>query len=516
MKADFRDNKLILLQIALLSGVSLLLRLVNLGYSDFQGDEILTLCRYTDYSSLHKFISFILQQKKGPLQYLLTCAYSIFDPKFSSEFALRLPFALVNLLALICLFILVYRLFTLEIAIYSGFLFATNGIILAFARIVQYQSFVILGGLIGILGLVLSLREERWRVPGLYLSSLFAAMSLLAHFDATFFIPPMMVLVVHWWLKFRGQPGFARLRMHLFAAGAILAFLVLGFYSVYALRLGPSRVDYWQSRMVGDTTNFVRLFQFYNPGPIFWICLAAIILGFTRIRNSLSWQVLLAWILPPLIFMSFIFNDSRTHAYTYMLPLFIVAGIGIDAFVGWMRPFFKGRSFQLVRASVIIVFLIFSYISYSIFIDSNPEYPWYPKHVLGMNFEGGFVAGTFGFPYGRDLREIGNWFQKLPDNGDLLMVSNEKRQIMSFYIPSKIHYRAKYSLPDFPKEVSAPHGIYIVIIQGPQTWTKHLWGLSLDEWHERFAPVQDFYNDEGQVVASIYYLTQEQVNAEFP
>jgi hypothetical protein len=515
MKLTFPKNKIIALELVLLSGVSIILRLVKLGYSNFQGDEILALCRYTDFPSLHKFISFFLQQKKGPLQFLITCGYSVFDPKFSSELALRLPFAIANLIALVCFFFLVYRLFNPESAIYSSFLFATNGIILAFARIVQYQSFVILGGLIGILGLVLSLKEEKWRVPGLYLSSLFAAMSLLAHFDAAFFLPPMMVLVVHWWLKFRGQPGFARLRMHLFAAAAILAFLVLGFYLAYALRLGPSRVDYWQGRMVGDTTNFIRLFQFYNPGPIFWICVAAIILGFTRIRNSLSWQVLLAWILPPLIFMSVIFNDSRTHAYTYMLPLFIVAGIGIDTFVGWFGSFFKGRFYQAAQVTVIIVFLLFSYISYSIFIDNNPEYPWYPKHVLGMKFDGGFVAGTFGFPYARDMREIGNWFQKLPDNGDLLMVSNEKRQITSFYIPSKIRFRAKYSIPDFPKEVSAPQGIYILIVQGPQTWTKHLWGLSLDEWHEKFTPLQDFYNEQGQVVASIYFLTQEQINTEF-
>jgi hypothetical protein len=237
--------------------------------------------------------------------------------------------------------------------------------------------------------------------------------------------------------------------------------------------------------------------------------------GFTRIRNSLSWHVLLAWVLPPLIFMAVIFNDSRTHAYTYMIPLFIVAGIGIEAFIGWLRTFFQGRSFQLVHAAVLLMFLIFSYVSYSIFIDQDPEYPWYPKRVLGMELEGGFVAGTFGFPYSREWRDIGRWFEELPDNGDLIMVANEKRQIVRFYVPPKIRNRFKYSLPNFPGEVHAPHGVYILIVHGPQNWMRHLWGLPLDAWHEKYVPLHDFVNENGQVVASVYYLTQEQVNSDF-
>lgn len=515
MKAKFRNNKFIAVQIVLLMGVSTLLRFLSLGYSDFQGDEILTFCRISDFKTVYQIPAYLLRQGKGPLQYLITCTYSLFDPAFSSESTLRLPFAIANLLALACFFLLVYRLFTLPIAIYASFLLATNGIFIAFARIVQYQSFVILGGVIGILGLVLAIKDEKWRALGLYLSSLFAAMSLLSHFDAAFFLPPMAVLIVHWWLKFHDQPEFARLRWHLIAAGSIFAFLVLGYYTVYVLRMGPARLGYWESRMTGDTTNIVRLFQFYNPGPVFWISAGAVILGFTRIRNSIGWQVILAWFLPSLFFMAVIFNDSRTHAYTYMLPLFIVAGIGIDVLMVWLRTRVQGRSYQIVQASVLTIFLIFSYISYSVFIDQDPEYPWYPKRVLGMKFDGGFVAGTFGFPYSREWREIGRWFEELPDNGDLIMVSNEKRQIARFYVPSKVRFRQKDSLPTFPGEVSAPNGVYILIVDAPQTWMKQFWGLSLDKWHEKFSPQQDFHNREGRIVASIYFLTQAQIESEF-
>ena len=515
LTTELRNNKFIVLQIALLIGISFLLRLQGLGYSDFQGDEILTLCRVSDYKNPSQFFAYLFGQRKGPVQYLITCAFSIFDPVFSSELALRLPFAIANLLALACFFLLVCRLFKLPTAIYASFLFATNGIFIAFARIVQYQSLVILGGVVGILGLALALQHEKWRVAGLYLGFASIAISILAHFDGVFFVPPMAVLVLHWWLKFRNQPDFARLRMHLIAAATLSMFLVLGFYIAYGLHLGPSQLDYWESRRTSVSTDILQLFQFYNPGPVVWICLGWVLLGLTCIRRSIGWQVILAWLLPSLIFMVLIFKDSRTHAYTYLLPLLIVAGIGIDAMIGWLQTLLRNRSFRVVEAAVLATFLIFSYLSYEVFIDHDPEYPWNPKHVLGMTFEGGFLEGTFGFPYSRGWRSIGGWFQGLSDNEDLILVTNEKRQIATFYLPSNVRNRDRYSTSEFPGEIRAPRGLYILIVQEPQSWAYQLWGLSLNAWHEKFAPLYDFVNEEGRIVASVYFLTPEQIETEF-
>ena len=333
---NIRNNKLATLQIGLLLTVSILLRIVGLGYSNFQGDEINALCRLSDFGTSVQFLAYLLGQRKGPVQFLVTCALSIFDPSFSSELAVRLPFAIANLAALICFFLLAYRLFTLPIAIFSSFLFATNGIFIAFARIVQYQSFVILGVTVGILGLTLSLQNERWRVLGLYLGFLSAAVGLLAHFDAVFVLPPMAVLVVHWWIKFRNQPDFSRLLKHLIAAASLFAFMVLGFYIAYVMRLSSFQTDYWGERINGESTNILYLFEFYNPGPALWIYLGLVVVGLTRIRRSLDWQVLLAWLLPPLIFMAVVFKDLRTHAYTYLLPLLIIAGVGIDICISWI------------------------------------------------------------------------------------------------------------------------------------------------------------------------------------
>ena len=97
----------------------------------------------------------------------------------------------------------------------------------------------------------------------------------------------------------------------------------------------------------------------------------------------------------------------------------------------------------------------------------------------------------------------------------MTLVTNEKRQIATFYLPSRAHNRHKYSLPEFPGEIDAPQGIYVLIIQGPQNWLQHLWGLPLAEWHEKFVSLQDFANEEGRIVASIFFLTPEQIESEF-
>jgi hypothetical protein len=240
-----------------------------------------------------------------------------------------------------------------------------------------------------------------------------------------------------------------------------------------------------------------------------------VVLGFTRIRKSIGWQVTLAWFLPALLFMVMIFRDSRTHAYTYILPLFIVAGIGIDAIIGWLHALLRGKSSQIAQAVVLTTFMFFSYISYAIYIDHDPEYPWYPKRVLGMELEGGYLSGTFGFPYSRAWRDIGSWFQSLPNNEDVFLVTNEKRQFATFYLPAKAHNRYKYSLPEFPRELRAPDGLYILIIHRPQSWMDQLWGYSSDGWHEKFVPLHDFVNEEGRIVASVYFLTQGQIETEF-
>ena len=94
-------------------------------------------------------------------------------------------------------------------------------------------------------------------------------------------------------------------------------------------------------------------------------------------------------------------------------------------------------------------------------------------------------------------------------------MTNEKFQFITFYLPANVRNMYKYSEKHVPEQISAPDGVYILIVQGPQSWMEELWGLSLNAWHEKFVPLKDFTNEKGEVVASVYFLTPEQIEQEF-
>lgn len=77
--------------------VTLWLRLSNLGYSNYQGDEIKAL--YLPQLG-ENLLDFLLRQRKGPIQFLVTYGMRIFNPSYDNELLMRLPFALAGILAI--------------------------------------------------------------------------------------------------------------------------------------------------------------------------------------------------------------------------------------------------------------------------------------------------------------------------------------------------------------------------------------------------------------------------------
>ncbi len=126
--------------IILITVVAFALRFVNLGYSDFQGDEIKALFLPPNGTP---FFEFIMDQRKGPVQFIITFLLKFIDPQYNSQLILRFPFALVGFFAVILFYKFVKIHFGKKIALFSTLFFATNGFMVAFSRIIQYQSFVI-------------------------------------------------------------------------------------------------------------------------------------------------------------------------------------------------------------------------------------------------------------------------------------------------------------------------------------------------------------------------------------
>src|SRR5207237_4170647 len=90
-------------------------------------------------------------------------------------------------------------------AVVAGLLMAANGYFLAFSRITQYQSLVLM---LGMLGLWCAIRwtqggRSHWPV----LAGALVATAALAHYDALFFLPPI-AMVALWRTGWRGLLGY--------------------------------------------------------------------------------------------------------------------------------------------------------------------------------------------------------------------------------------------------------------------------------------------------------------------
>jgi len=106
--------------------------------------------------------------QKGPVQFIITYLLKFINPNYDNQLLLRLPFALAGLFAVIYFYKFVRINFGKKIAFYSSLFFATNGLLVAFSRIVQYQSFVILFMIASLYYLSLAITDDRYKVKGIY------------------------------------------------------------------------------------------------------------------------------------------------------------------------------------------------------------------------------------------------------------------------------------------------------------------------------------------------------------
>jgi len=136
------------------------LRLINLGYSDYQGDEIKALYLPSKGQSL---IEFLIAQKKGPIQFLITYLLKFIDPSYENQFLIRLPFAIAGILSILFFYKFIKFHFGEKVAFYSSLFLSSNGLFIAFSRIIQYQSFSILFSILCLYFLSLSLKGDKYK-----------------------------------------------------------------------------------------------------------------------------------------------------------------------------------------------------------------------------------------------------------------------------------------------------------------------------------------------------------------
>jgi len=410
------------------------LRLCNLGYSDYQGDEIKALYRPDPGQGLW---SFLLDQRKGPVQFVTTYLVHFVDSDYSSQLLERLPFAIAGVVSLWFFYRFVAMHFDDRVAIIATGLYATNGMIVALTRLVQYQAMMMLFTALALYFFSKALFDDRWRLSGWLLGAAAWAVGVLAHFDGMLILPFVLYIAIQYFLKYKTiRP--------IVWAGVLFSVLVLAFYGPYGLALSHSTVNYWEDRFAGDPDKLQSsafLFKIYNPlyvYPLYIVLTAVAALclawAFWKRRDLLRNTFLVLWLLGVVIFFEVVMSEPGTHILNYQIPLTIFMAFGVSTVLERANgKVLKG----LATAGVAAVFAFLVAQSYAVYVDHTQEYPYESETFLGQKLptiddDSEYELRIFGFPYNRGWQDIQAYVAK--DKTKRIYATNDKDTIAVFYM----------------------------------------------------------------------------------
>lgn len=515
-------NKLIFSVILL----ALVLRFVNLGYSDFQGDEIKALFILDNNQSI---VQFLLDQRKGPVQFLITYFLKLIDPNYENQFLIRLPFAFAGTLSIVFFYYLIKNIFNQKIAFYASLFFALNGLLIAFSRIVQYQSFVILFMIVSLYYL---------HKKNIYLGLFFWALSIMSHYDGIFIFPIGIYLIyvyltdckkdnknVIFFLK-KIKINKKNLTNFLISGAISTIFLAL-FYVPFILNISTSTQEYWLGRITGLSSTKISsseyLFSVYQPIYIVHIYYALTLIGIfyalLKFRRKINIKinflkkllpnflkkiiddikieseftkivVLILWILFPLLFLEIFVYIPGTHIYVYVIPTTILMALGLHM-IEKIFNFNNFTSYIFIVISIIVFSFIF-FQSYYIFVDNKFEYPYEEEKFLIWTFPKPnpvFHLSIFGFPYFRNWESISTFIKNYPKTATHYS-TNERESISRYYI-------------DLKKDTSDA-GFY-VHIRNPQSFEDNITNDKALYWSQNYEPIYT-YSKSNKELVNIYFM----------
>lgn len=453
-----------------LAFATLWLRLVNLGYSDYQGDEIKALFFPNPGQT---GLQFLLEQRKGPIQFLITYFLHFLSPDYLNQFVMRLPFAIAGILSVFFFYKLVKLHFDKKIALYATILMSLNGLFVAFSRIVQYQSFTILFSILALYLFSLTLKETRWQIKGWYVGMIFWALSILAHFDGGFIAPFALYILVRW---FRESSLDQKTKVkHILLSGLTLGALLAIFFVPYILNISLDTTAYWQTRLSGGAEKISSsriTFRIYNPTYMLYIFTGLVTVSLIKLKKT--WPVLVWAALPFLIF-EVVTNIPGTHIYNYILPATILAAFGITICEDLMKKVFSpkfGSVLNTIGLSVLFVFMFL--LAHAVFVNNTTEYPWEDEKFLVWTItkpSPAFHLSLFGFPYNRQWETLA---YVINASDAPYYSTNERDNISKFYI---------HKLKD------TDSAGYYILVENPQNLAPDAGGEKIVYWSSLHEPV---------------------------
>jgi len=472
-------EKILLSAIILMTLTLTLMRFVNLGYSEFQGDEVAAQNFLFDHQT---FWQFLMSRTIGPMQYIIAYIFnSLFSFNYQNiEFWIRLPFAIASLCAVFLAYKIGEKFFDRKVGVLFSFILASSGLIFAFSRFVQYQSFVILLSLATLYFFLNAFQKKQ--LKHLIVSGTCAAIALLFHYDALTFIFPLVIFVffyfkkdyiiafltplilipVSFYIPYILNPKFRSTLNYLvfervssnyefdsiFYSAKILEmyhskeFLIfLGLISISVIISIIFKSKILHKILIFLLTSLVLLRMISFEINIYAKYISIIILFFIifdysikiiRSKNNINESFVNIWFLFSFLFYGLLFSKPLTHIYVFLVPLFLIFSIFIIKLLSKTKNYIKFIAYSF------FLFIGVSCISfnYFAFIENSIEYPWIGKNYLfgymKSTKEYGFkFDGIFGFPYQRGWKEIST---KLEQCQFKTYSSNEKYRLTKYYV----------------------------------------------------------------------------------
>jgi 4-amino-4-deoxy-L-arabinose transferase-like glycosyltransferase len=374
--------------ILVILAVTLTLRLINLGYSDYMSDEPGTFF-YRGYRAdthLSRW-DFLLKQKKGPMQVFVGYIPYVIVGNYGNEFAQRLPFALFGGFSMVLFYKTVHKLTKDQlVSLVATLLLSTNGLIVAYSRIAQYQNLILFFSFATLYFFADLLEEGKNHLRSTLIGSFCWSIAVLSHWDAAYILIPVIPILVQFLLSKKYSLKY-KMRIVIFNV-LLLLLLLMPFMLPYLKYLGTSEdnLGYLDSivgagRLVNELPEVeIRQFLLYNPFVTGWFYLITAAIGLTKPRTwrFSSWFVIITavfWLL---------MKYPGLHFFNIFIPWVVVCALGLRKIVDLLK-LLPGRLKLLSFIPTLAVYILlafFWYQSYLLFVDHKIEYPTQSEKIL--------------------------------------------------------------------------------------------------------------------------------------
>jgi len=473
--------------------ISLSLRLANLDYSEFQGDEALAMLSAAEALEGHEDALFL--RSKGPAEVLLPMALWRLTGVIN-EYIARLPFTLAALLAVLTIYAIGRQLQGHTAGWLAAGFFGLNGFMVAFGRIVQYQALVVWFSALAFLFMLYysATRQRRYALLG----GVWLGAGLLAHYDAILALPALG------WLLIPAEFSAIALKSGLNSlAGLIKAGLVfiaaflglaLPFYLPYLLDPQANRTGAYVGERIGNELrnnlpDFFHFNSFYSSSYYIMITgllvlgllagqlwqarrsyrpVALLLVGFIvaiifkpdlfSLFETLDLTILpfallfgtaflvspltggqaalLLWLAVPFLGYNFIVALGLTHIYTTVPAWSLLAAMGWHQLIDLpLHRLASSRPAWFARAGLGVGLILATIFLWNAFVRHDVEY-WqdYPAGKLWFYwdpYETPPEAGFFGFAHRAGWKAIGQKISTGELSGDYS--SNEEPDVTTWY-----------------------------------------------------------------------------------